>query len=107
MAGRGGDRPGQYTENLITQPAVRNDDGDRRLRESQLLCRATVPGVGWVSPYPTKGEAAIHGSSLSAFRTSRIDLAIWLRSMSTRPSVSRLSQQNQALAGRPGRFCGF
>ena len=62
MAGRGGDRPGQYTENLITQPAVRNDDGDRRLRESQLLCRATVPGVSWVSPYPTKGEAAIHGT---------------------------------------------
>src|SRR5438093_10552265 len=34
MAGRGGDRPGQYTENLCTQPAVRNDDGDRLLRES-------------------------------------------------------------------------
>ena len=71
MAGRGGDRPGQYTENLITQPAVRNDDGDRRLRESQLLCRATVPGVSWVSPYPTKGEAAIYGSKRKYKRSVR------------------------------------
>jgi hypothetical protein len=36
--------------NAIKRRDVRTDDGGHRLRESQRLCRATVPAVDLVNP---------------------------------------------------------